>query len=64
MGIQNHFWPRSKKKVFKIGRKSAGASAVILTLGWFSAVSAQCQVEFQKNKFHQHVPWNIPGLWL
>jgi hypothetical protein len=40
-----------QKKVFKIGRKSAGASAVILTLGWFSAVSAQCGVEFQKQNF-------------
>ena len=47
MCIHNHFWPTSKRKVFKIGRKSTGASAVILTLGWFSAVLANCGVEFQ-----------------
>jgi hypothetical protein len=50
MGINNHFWPSSPKKVFKIGRKSTGASAVILTINQFSAVSAQCAVEFQKKK--------------
>ena len=46
--IHNHFWPTSRKKVFKIGRKSTVASAVILTLGQKSAVPAQCGVEFQK----------------
>jgi hypothetical protein len=40
-----------QKKVFKIGRKSTGASAVILDLGQISAVSAQCAVEFQKINF-------------
>ena len=49
MCIHNHFWPTSKRKVFKIGRKSTVASAVILTLGQKSAVPAQCGVEFQKN---------------
>ena len=48
MGINNHFWPKFQKKVFKIGRKSTGASAVILTINQFSAVSAQCAMEFQK----------------
>jgi hypothetical protein len=48
MGINNHFWPTFQKKVFKIGRKSTGASAVILTINQFSAVSAQCAMEFQK----------------
>ena len=47
MCIHNHFWSTSKRKVFKIGRKSTVASAVILTLGQKSAVSAQCGVEFQ-----------------
>jgi hypothetical protein len=46
--IHNHFWPTSRKKVFKIGRKSTVASAVILTLGQKSAVPAQCGVEFKK----------------
>ena len=46
--IHNHFWPTSRKKVFKIGRKSTVASAVILTLDQASAVLAQCAVEFQK----------------
>ena len=38
--IHNHFWPTSREKVFKIGRKSTVASAVILTLGQKSAVLA------------------------
>ena len=46
--IHNHFWPTSRKKVFKIGRKSTVALAVILTLGQKSAVPAQCGVKFQK----------------
>ena len=62
MGIDNHFWPTSQRKVFKIGGRCTIWSAVILTLGWFSAVLAHCGVEFQKKKFHQHVPWNIPEL--
>ena len=48
MGIDNHFWPTSKKKVFKTGSRTTAASAVILTLGQKSAVTAQCWVEFQK----------------
>ena len=48
MGIDNQFWPRSKKKVFKTGSRTTAASAVILTLGQKSAVTAQCGVEFQK----------------
>ena len=48
MGIDNHFWPTSKEKVFKTGSQTTAASAVILTLGQKSAVSAQCGVEFQK----------------
>ena len=48
MGIDNHFWPTSKKKVFKTGSRTTAASAVILTLGQKSAVTAQCGVEFQK----------------
>ena len=48
MCIHNHFWPTSRKKVFKIGRKSTMTLAVILTLGQKSAVPAQCGVEFQK----------------
>ena len=51
MGIDNHFWPTSQRKVFKIGGRCTIWSAVILTLGWFSAVLAHCGVEFQKNKF-------------
>ena len=47
MGIDNNFWPTSPKKVFKIGKKSTVASAVILSLGQVSAVLAQCAVEFQ-----------------
>jgi hypothetical protein len=63
MGIHNYFWPTSQKKVFKMNILRTVASAVILTLGWFSAVLAHCGVEFHFF-FHQHVPWNIPGLWL
>ena len=51
MGIHNHFWPTSQKKVFKSGRKCTIAPAVILTLGQFLAISAHCGVEFQKNFF-------------
>ena len=47
MGIDNHFWPTSQRKVFKIGGRCTIWSAVILTLGWFSAVLAHCGVEFQ-----------------
>ena len=46
--IHNHFWPTSRKKVFKIGRKSTVASAVIWTLGQKSDVPAWCGVDFQK----------------
>ena len=62
MCIHNHFWPTFKRKVFKIGRKSTGASAVILTLGQKSAVSAQCGVEFQKkfsSAFSLDHPWTL-----
>ena len=48
MGIDNHFWPTSKKKVFKMNIFLTVASGVILTLGQKSAVPAQCGVEFQK----------------
>ena len=51
MGIDNHFWPTSQRKVFKIGGRCTILSAAILTLGWFSAVLAQCGVEFQKKYF-------------
>ena len=51
MGINNHFWPTSQKNVFKTNILITVASAVILTLGWFSAVLAHCGVEFQKIKF-------------
>ena len=54
--IHNHFWPTSRKKVFKIGRKSTVASAVILTLGQKSAVPAQCGVEFQKKNLFSSCP--------
>ena len=47
MCIHNHFWSTFKRKVFKVGRKSTVASAVILTLGQKSAVPAQCGVEIQ-----------------
>ena len=47
MGIDNHFWPTSQRKVFKMGGRCTILSAVILTLGWFSAVLAHCGVEFQ-----------------
>ena len=46
--MKNH----PKKKVFKIGRKSTVASAVILTLGQMTAVSSQCAMEFQKQNPH------------
>ena len=48
--IHNHFWPTSKEKWFKTNILPTVASAVILTLGQKSAVSAQCVVEFQKKK--------------
>ena len=48
MGIDNHFWPTSKRKVFKIGGSCTIVPTVILTLGQKSAVKAQCGVEFQK----------------
>ena len=48
MCIHNHFWPTSRKKVFKTNILPTVASAVILTLGQKSAVPAQCGVEFQK----------------
>ena len=48
MGIDNHFWPTLKKKVFKTIGFTTVAPAVILTLGQFSAVLAQCGVKFQK----------------
>ena len=51
MGIDNHFWPTSQRKVFKIGGSCTIVPAVILTLGWFSAVSAQYAMEFQKKIF-------------
>ena len=51
MGIDNHFWPTSQRKVFKIGGRCTILSTAILTLGWFSAVLAQCGVEFQKKNF-------------
>ena len=54
--IHNHFWPTSRKKVFKIGRKSTVALAVILTLGQKSAVPAQCGVEFQKKILFSSCP--------
>ena len=54
--IHNHFWPTSREKVFKIGRKSTVASAVILTLGQKSAVPAQCGVEFQKKNLFSRCP--------
>ena len=54
--IHNHFWPTSRKKVFKIGRKFTVASAVILTLGQKSAVPAQCGVEFQKKNLFSRCP--------
>ena len=54
--IHNHFWPTSRKKVFKIGRKSTVALAVILTLGQKSAVPAQCGVEFQKKFLFSRCP--------
>ena len=54
--IHNHFWPTLRKKVFKIGRKSTVASAVILTLGQKSAVPAQCGVEFQKKNLFSSCP--------
>ena len=54
--IHNHFWPTSREKVFKIGRKSTVASAVILTLGQKSAVLAQCGVEFQKKILFSRCP--------
>jgi hypothetical protein len=60
MVIDNHFWPTSQRKVFKIGGSCTIVPAVILTLHWFSAFSAKCGVEFQK-KIHQHVPGNMPG---
>ena len=56
MGIDNHFWPTSKKKVFKTGSRTTAASAVILTLGQKSAVPAQCGVEFQKNNLFSRCP--------
>ena len=46
--IHNHFWPTSKRKVFKIGGSCTIVPTVILTLGQKSAVPAQCGVEFQK----------------
>ena len=49
MGIDNHFWPTSKRKVFKIRGSCTIVPTVILTLGQKSAVPAQCGVEFQKN---------------
>jgi hypothetical protein len=48
MGIHNHFWSTSQKKEFKMNILRTVASAVILTLRWFSAVLAHCGVEFQK----------------
>ena len=56
MGIDNHFWPTSKKKVFKTGSRTTAASAVILTLGQKSAVTAQCGVEFQKKNLISRCP--------
>ena len=56
MCIHNHFWSTFKRKVFKVGRKSTVASAVILTLGQKSAVPAQCGVEFQKKILFSRCP--------
>ena len=56
MGIHNHFWPTSKKNVFKTGSRTTAASAVILTLGQKSAVPAQCGVEFQKKNLFSRCP--------
>ena len=60
--IHNHFWPTSRKKVFKIGRKFTVASAVILTLGQKSDIPAQCGVELKKKNCsagaREHV-WSI-----
>ena len=47
MCIHNHFWPTTKGKYSKIGGKCTILSAVILTLGWFLAVSAHCGMELQ-----------------
>jgi hypothetical protein len=47
----NYFCPTIKGKYFKTGSRTTVASAVILTLGQFSAVSAQCGVKFQKKNF-------------
>ena len=56
MGIDNHFWPTSKRKVFKIGGSCTIVPTVILTLGQKSAVPAQCGVEFQKKKLFSRCP--------
>ena len=56
MGIDNHFWPTSKRKVFKIGGSCTIVPTVILTLGQKSAVPAQCGVEFQ-NFFWSAAAW-------
>ena len=47
MCIHNHFWPTTKGKYSKFGGKCTISSAVILTLGWFLAVSAHCGMELQ-----------------
>ena len=56
MGIDNHFWPTSKKKVFETISFTTVAPAVILTLGQKSAVPAQCGVEFQKKNLFSRCP--------
>ena len=54
--IHNHFWPTSKRKVFKIGGSCTIVPTVILTLGQKSAVPAQCGVEFQKKILFSSCP--------
>ena len=56
MGIDNHFWPTSKRKVFKIRGSCTIVPTVILTLGQKSAVPAQCGVEFQKKILFSSCP--------
>ena len=56
MGIDNHFWPTSKRKVFKIGGSCTIVPTVILTLGQKSAIPAQCGVEFQKKNLFSSCP--------
>ena len=62
MCIHNHFWPTSKRKVFKIGRKSTVASAVILTLDQKSAVRPSVGWNFKKkfsSAFSLDHPWTL-----